>query len=445
MSQQSNTLISIPINQNEYVYSAFSRFIINRILESKLDDKFKIVKNDGLSYRISKLDNIRYHTETSNESSIEDYEIGYSIDIFEGEFVFEYNGIQIKLIVESGKYKSSTIYSKDDDHPVSNRTSSDMIVVCDPRHIYSQFGVIKLEFDSSSIKIYDNMMKNALMEYDIYMETANHSNKYISLYFADGTYWDMTQKLSKRQLSTIYLPESDKAVIVEDIKKFMRPETQATYERLCVSYKRVYLFEGIPGAGKTSFIKALASEFGYNIASMLFNAKMDDNMFLRLLNNLPKKTFLLFEDMDCLFKSRKEHDTDSNRVTLSGLLNGLDGIGTKHGLICFITTNYKSHLDSALVRPGRVDKIITFDYVIAEQVESIYKTYMWECYDESEFKVFYKALTDLRIKVNVSLLTQYLFGYYNNPSEALKNIKMIKASFNDSKIETTVEDTDMYN
>jgi SpoVK/Ycf46/Vps4 family AAA+-type ATPase len=126
-------------------------------------------------------------------------------------------------------------------------------------------------------------------------------------------------------------------------------------------------------------------------------------------------------------------------------LNGLDGIGTKHGLICFITTNYKSHLDSALVRPGRVDKIITFDYVIAEQVESIYKAYMWECYDESEFKVFYKALTDLRIKVNVSLLTQYLFGYYNNPSEALKNIKMIKTSFNDSKIETTVEDTDMYN
>ena len=218
----------------------------------------------------------------------------------------------------------------------------------------------------------------------------------------------------------------------------------AVYERLCISYKRVYLFEGIPGSGKTSFIKALASNFGYDIASLHFNSKMEDNEFLRLMNNLPKKAFLLFEDMDCLFKSRKEHDTDSNRVTLSGILNGLDGISTKHGLICFITTNYKGHLDQALIRPGRVDKIVTFDYVVQEQVGDIYKAFMWECYDEVKFKEFFKALTDLRIKVNVSILTQYLFEYYNNPEEALKNIKNMKDSFNDSKIETTTDDTDMY-
>jgi hypothetical protein len=438
------TLICIPVNQSEYVYSAFSRFIINRILDVSVDDKFKVIKNDGLSYRLSKLDSIRHHAETSNETSIEDYDISYNIDIFDGEFIFEYNGVQIKLWIDSGKYKSPKICSTPDDETVLNKASSDMIVVCDPRYIYSQFGIIKLAFDSSSIKTYENMMKFALMEYDIYMETANHTDKYISLYFPDSTYWDMAQKLSKRKLSTIYLPEADKLGIIEDIKKFILPETQAIYDRLCVTYKRVYLFEGIPGAGKTSFIKALASEFGYNIASLQFNAKMDDTTFLRLLNNLPKKTFLLFEDMDCLFKSRKAHDTESNHVTLSGLLNGLDGIGTKHGLVCFITTNYKSHLDPALVRPGRVDKILTFDYVTVEQIEAIYKAYMWECFDETEFKVFYKAISDLRIKVNVSLLSQYLFGYYNNPSEAVKNIRLIRDSFNDSKIETTADDTDMY-
>jgi chaperone BCS1 len=321
---------------------------------------------------------------------------------------------------------------------------SNLIVVSDCRSIYHQFGIINIVLDASNKVIFDKLMKSAYKEFDLYLESFNHDDKYILLYFVDCRYWEISQKLSRRNIDSIYLPEKDKTGMIEDIKKFINPDTMLIYERLCITYKRVYLFEGIPGSGKTSFIKALASHFNYNLATLHFNTKMEDSDFLKILNNLPKKTFLLFEDMDCLFKNRKEHDTESNHVTLSGILNGLDGIGTKHGLICFITTNYKSHLDSALLRPGRVDKIIKFDYVNQEQVHDIYKAFMWECYTDDEFKKFYKSLSDLRVKVNVSILTLYLFGYYNNPIEALKNIELIKTSFNDSKIETTADDTDMY-
>lgn len=45
----------------------------------------------------------------------------------------------------------------------------------------------------------------------------------------------------------------------------------------------------------------------------------------------------------------------ANRVTLSGLLNCLDGVTSTEARILFMTTNYLDRLDPALIRPGRVD------------------------------------------------------------------------------------------
>ena len=36
---------------------------------------------------------------------------------------------------------------------------------------------------------------------------------------------------------------------------------------------------------------------------------------------------------------------------------------SKHGLITIMTTNYKLNLDKALIRPGRVDYILHFDFM----------------------------------------------------------------------------------
>ena len=57
------------------------------------------------------------------------------------------------------------------------------------------------------------------------------------------------------------------------------------------------------------------------------------------------------------------HDSNSsihyyqglNRLTLSGLLNAIDGVTSSEGRIVFMTTNYVDKLDPALIRPGRVD------------------------------------------------------------------------------------------
>ncbi|KAH9022471.1 hypothetical protein EDB85DRAFT_136733 [Lactarius pseudohatsudake] len=50
-----------------------------------------------------------------------------------------------------------------------------------------------------------------------------------------------------------------------------------------------------------------------------------------------------------------ESDSSRSKLTLSGLLNALDGISAQEGLILFATTNRYHALDPALTRPGRMD------------------------------------------------------------------------------------------
>lgn len=47
----------------------------------------------------------------------------------------------------------------------------------------------------------------------------------------------------------------------------------------------------------------------------------------------------------------------SSDVTFSGLLNTIDGVASSEERLLFMTTNHLDRLDSALIRPGRVDLI----------------------------------------------------------------------------------------
>ncbi len=64
-----------------------------------------------------------------------------------------------------------------------------------------------------------------------------------------------------------------------------------------------------------------------------------------------------------------------NRVTLSGLLNCLDGVTSTEARIIFMTTNYLERLDPALIRPGRVDVKEYIGYCSRHQLGSLRMLY----------------------------------------------------------------------
>ena len=65
----------------------------------------------------------------------------------------------------------------------------------------------------------------------------------------------------------------------------------------------------------------------------------------------------------------------SSKVSLSGLLNALDGIGAQEGRILFATTNKYSSLDAALCRPGRMDIHIEFKLASKFQAGALYRCF----------------------------------------------------------------------
>ncbi|KAK1050708.1 hypothetical protein LTR33_014650 [Friedmanniomyces endolithicus] len=59
-------------------------------------------------------------------------------------------------------------------------------------------------------------------------------------------------------------------------------------------------------------------------------------------------------------------------ISLSGLLNAIDGVATHEGRVLIMTTNHPEKLDAALVRPGRVDRKVEFRLAMKEQVRELF-------------------------------------------------------------------------
>ena len=106
---------------------------------------------------------------------------------------------------------------------------------------------------------------------------------------------------------------------------------------------------------QSSFIQALAGRFAYNICVLnLSDRGLTDDRLSYLLATTPPRSLLLLEDVDAAFSAQREGRA-AGLVTFSGLLNALDGVASTEERVTFLTTNHRSRLDAALIRPGRVD------------------------------------------------------------------------------------------
>lgn len=313
-----------------------------------------------------------------------------------------------------------------------------------------EISFIILKVPTIELELFENISKVCIKYYQEFFMKNCKSDEKMDIYLNSGEYWMCQGTKFKRNMDTLYLPKKQKTDIRKDLENFLKPETREKYKMFGVNYKRIYMLEGIPGSGKTSLILALASEFGYGLSIAHFDRKMDDRAFISLIREMPEKTFMLLEDMDVMFESRKKNDEEQNSITFSGLLNAFDGIATKDDFICFITTNRIHTFDKSLVRPGRIDYFMNFDYATKEQVLDMFKMFMCKSniWSEKELEEnanrFYRAISELFIKINVSILQQYLFQYMDNPEDVFKNVLDIKSMYAASNTQKDADEIGIY-
>lgn len=181
--------------------------------------------------------------------------------------------------------------------------------------------------------------------------------------------WYTIHDLAPRAMESVILPDDQLGRIVDDMAQFLSSEDD--YTRRCMMWHRGYLFEGPPGTGKSSAARALAHHFGLDLYYLPLADVERDSSLLAMIGNIKPRSVLLLEDID-VFHAATFRD-DEAKVTMSGLLNSLDGIATPHGLITIMTTNDPSTLDPALVRPGRVDLREHFGLAGPDQIKRLYR------------------------------------------------------------------------
>ncbi|KAL6879119.1 BCS1 N terminal domain-containing protein [Trichoderma novae-zelandiae] len=246
----------------------------------------------------------------------------------------------------------------------------------------------------------------------------------------DHNMWQQVARRPVRPMSTVVLDSSEKHDILADINEYLHPWTPRWYASRGIPLRRGYLFHGPPGTGKTSFSFALAGVFGIDIYVIsLQDAGVNEEDLATLFTKLPRRCIVLLEDIDTAGlrrdlssetenpaedkkdevkdqkdgkkKQKSKADADDSEqeseveikpkkrglrrrdvgrkiplaldgISLSGLLNAIDGVASHEGRVLIMTTNKPEALDEALIRPGRVDVQVRFSNASSIQAGELF-------------------------------------------------------------------------
>ncbi|RAL47630.1 hypothetical protein DM860_011368 [Cuscuta australis] len=189
-----------------------------------------------------------------------------------------------------------------------------------------------------------------------------------------------------------------KKEILDDLIAFK--EGRDYYAKIGKAWKRGYLLYGPPGTGKSTMIAAMANFLNYDIYDLELTSVSDNTKLRELLAETTSKSIVVIEDIDCSLDitesrnknlevniektnedsvlSRARGGRGSSKVTLSGLLNFIDGLwSTCSGeRVLVFTTNHVEKLDPALTRRGRMDKHIELSYCTFEGFKVLARNYL---------------------------------------------------------------------
>ena len=329
-------------------------------------------------YETQKCENFSLHSIKNVKNDVYDYV--YKLDIQQEPFCFQFCDQEIRI--------TNMQYSQEEDLDSCGRYEKN----------------VRLKLSARKKSTLQNFIQS-VNSYFIERMNNHSEDELVVLRYNYG--WEQQIRIHKRPVDTIYIPKKIKEDLLTDLKTFHSEEFKIMFKNLSLVHRRTYLLYGIPGSGKTSTVKAIASEYDKKIAILEFDNELNDKSLKIALQRLPKNSLLLIEDIDCLFNERKLNDSFKNNITFSGLLNALDGIIQTQDTMIFITTNHIEQLDDALKR--RIDYFVEYTYANIQEIKDMYTSF-FPTKSSDEFHCFYNKISDLKLSINT--LQKFFTKYY---------------------------------
>lgn len=240
---------------------------------------------------------------------------------------------------------------------------------------YAPKPILQLSFSSKEDCLW---AQNRIAELvDEWENKASEKTTVVKVY---GRYDWMSRRRPLRPLTSVVLPGEVRSETLEDLKKFLNSED--LYVSKAVPWHRGYLFHGEPGTGKSSFAHALASETG--LETYVLDLSTTREKFDEAIAEMSMPAILLLEDIDTAEAAHDrtaeegQHFFESTKELFSKLANVLDGPNSPHGMVVIATTNHIEKLDPAIIREGRFDVHVAFDFVTVEQVNEMFEFFYGE-------------------------------------------------------------------
>ncbi|CAD6256270.1 unnamed protein product [Miscanthus lutarioriparius] len=257
--------------------------------------------------------------------------------------------------------------------------------------------------------------------------TNNPSSSWSSYGGGHKTIWSHVEFRHPAKFDMLAMEPAKKEEIKDDLNAFKVGKSY--YDKVGKAWKRGYLLFGPPGTGKSMMIAAMANHLNYDIYDLELTAVKNNTELRKLLIETKGKSIIVIEDIDCsvdlinkrrdmkadkksddqsdvktmLQKKEDEKDDEDSKLTLSGVLNFIDGLWSaccQEERIFVFTTNYKDKLDPALIRRGRMDMHIEMSYCRYEAFKVLAHNYL--DIDERQFFELFGEIHRLLEQVDMS-------------------------------------------
>ena len=215
------------------------------------------------------------------------------------------------------------------------------------------------------------------------------------------------------------------------------------YAKAGIKPSKGILLTGPPGTGKTLLAKAVANEANANFISIkgpeLISKWVGESekhvreIFKKARQVAP--SIIFFDEFDSISKARGSSMSDATEKVVNQLLTELDGIEELEKVVVMAATNRKDLIDSALLRPGRIDSIVELEIPDKKSREKIFEVHTKNMPLAKDVDIMeYVDKTDNWTGADIELIARNaginaIKAFYKTKKDA-KNLVISKKDFN---------------